>query len=51
MSTEEAFQIVYDLAQSNALNPDTDYDMHDEAMRQKEALATVHDYLLKHVYD
>lgn len=47
MTTEEAFQTVYNLAENNALDstdPDLDESLKDEAERQLEALGVFHDF-------
>lgn len=44
----EAMQIVFDLANENAINPEDDPDLRKEARRQQDALNTVHDFMVTH---
>lgn len=47
MSTEDAFEIVYDMAQQYALDPATcSHELRGEALTQQTALNVVHDFLV-----
>lgn len=52
MDTADAFQIVYDLAEQNALDPSTcDKELIDEARKQQEALGVAHDFIVNQLGD
>lgn len=54
MQIEQAFQIVYELAQENQLTErevKQDIDLKSEYDKQKEALNQVHDFLVNNVYN
>lgn len=51
MELGEALSIVYELGEQNALDPDDCDDeqvLREEALRQRIALDTVHDYIVNH---
>ena len=53
METDEAFDILYDLALHNALDPDeeTEEDLVEEAKKQHLALKVAHDFIMNNIID
>ena len=54
MTTERAFELVYELAENNLLQIEqcaNEPELKEEAQEQREALNTVHDFLLNNVYN
>ena len=50
MSTQDAFEIVYELAEQSALDG-KDSELKEEAEKQQLALNVAHDFLINNVYD
>jgi hypothetical protein len=52
MTIQDAFEIVYELAEQNSLGHDlVEEEMCEEAKHQQLALDTVHDFLVDNIYD
>jgi len=54
MTTERAFELVYELAENNLLQIEqcaNEPELKNEAQEQREALNTVHDFLVNNIYN
>ena len=54
MTTEKAFQMVYELAENNLLQIEqcaNEKELKEKAQEQREALNTVHDFLVNNIYN